>query len=284
VLPQSQRAPLRGSHRGRPIARRVDRAIRNFERLLARLKAQGDGEFSVARLCSLSSQLLTHISSNRGAIIYYGKRYRAGHRVATTLAEPAVELSCRQADGEEGWPSTAFTCSCRSGTAQINGRLRDRLRAPFRQPEPYAPPCSSQTASPASRLTPEKLPVSQGVRHQDRYGSCSQRRIQFSAKLRTRCGQMRPRRAGRRRRSLFRDQQHQPTGNPGSSAPCASARRILRLWRRHRDLGWRRNPEAAAPRHAEADGPHHRLVPHRHEDLADAADRQPRRSIPIRSL
>ncbi len=57
-------------------------------------------------------------------------------------------------------------------------------------------------------------------------GACSQRRSQFSAQLRARRGPMRPRRAGRRWRPLFRDQQHRPTGNPGSSAPCASARRI----------------------------------------------------------
>ena len=47
-------------------------------------------EFSIARLHSLGVQLLTYIRSNRGAIIDYGKRHRAGLRVATTLAESAV--------------------------------------------------------------------------------------------------------------------------------------------------------------------------------------------------
>ncbi|MBV1785482.1 hypothetical protein [Hoeflea sp.] len=58
---------------------RVDRAIRDLERLLA--KVQGSrhvSEFSIARLHSLGVQLLTYIRSNRGAIVDYGKRYRAG--------------------------------------------------------------------------------------------------------------------------------------------------------------------------------------------------------------
>ncbi|WP_027170119.1 hypothetical protein [Mesorhizobium sp. WSM3224] len=70
---------------------RVDRAIRGLEWLLARLKQSPvEDEFSIARLHSLGSQLLTYIRSNSGAIVNYGKRYRAGRRVATTLAESAV--------------------------------------------------------------------------------------------------------------------------------------------------------------------------------------------------
>ena len=65
---------------------RVDRVIRDLEQLLERVKdLQGDGEFSIARLHSLGAQLLTYVRSNRDAIINYGKRYRAGLRVATTL-------------------------------------------------------------------------------------------------------------------------------------------------------------------------------------------------------
>lgn len=70
---------------------RVDRAIRDLKRLLMALKqSQKEGEFSISRLHSLGSLLLTYIRSNRGAIINYGMRYRAGLRVATTLAESAV--------------------------------------------------------------------------------------------------------------------------------------------------------------------------------------------------
>jgi len=70
---------------------RVDRAIRDLEGLLARLSHLSEAdEASITRLHSLGAQLLTYVDSNRGAIINYGKRYRAGLRVASTLAESAV--------------------------------------------------------------------------------------------------------------------------------------------------------------------------------------------------
>jgi hypothetical protein len=66
---------------------RVDRAIRDMDQLLAKLLGSPQlSEFSTARLHSLGGQLLTYIRSNRGAIVDYGKRHRAGLRVATTLA------------------------------------------------------------------------------------------------------------------------------------------------------------------------------------------------------
>lgn len=94
----------------------------------------------------------------------------------------------------------------------------------------------------ASRRSPQR------VRHQHRYGAYPQRRSQFSAQLRARCGPMRPRQAGRRRGSLFRDRQHRPTGNPGSRRSCPSGSRLPRLWRCDGDFGRCRNSEAAAPR------------------------------------
>lgn len=69
---------------------RLGRAMRELERLVAEFKTRREeGSFAVARLDDLGAQLLTYIPSNRGAIINYGKRYRAGLRVAT-LAESAV--------------------------------------------------------------------------------------------------------------------------------------------------------------------------------------------------
>lgn len=45
---------------------RVDRAIRDLERLLGRLKhSQGEGEFSIARLQNLGAQLLTYVRRTR---------------------------------------------------------------------------------------------------------------------------------------------------------------------------------------------------------------------------
>jgi hypothetical protein len=70
---------------------RVDRAIRDLERIIGQLQPlRRENDLCAGRLHDLSSQLLTYIRSNRGAIINYGARYRAGLRVATTLAESAV--------------------------------------------------------------------------------------------------------------------------------------------------------------------------------------------------
>jgi hypothetical protein len=70
---------------------RVDRAIRDLQELLDGLTPVDEiTDLSTSRLRSLGAQLLTYIDSNRSAIINYGKRYRAGLRVASTLAESAV--------------------------------------------------------------------------------------------------------------------------------------------------------------------------------------------------
>jgi hypothetical protein len=70
---------------------RVDRAIRDLQELLDDLLSADEIEnVPTSRLRSLGAQLLTYVVSNRSAIINYGKRYRAGLRVASTLAESAV--------------------------------------------------------------------------------------------------------------------------------------------------------------------------------------------------
>ncbi|MBV7522568.1 hypothetical protein [Ensifer sp. ENS12] len=121
---------------------RIDRAIR-LERLLVCLKqSQREGESSISRLHSLGSQLLTYIRSNRSAIINYGKRYRAGFRVATTLAESAVNslVGKRMVKKQQmRWSHHGAHMLMQVRTAALNGELRDRLRTPFRQPEPNMP-------------------------------------------------------------------------------------------------------------------------------------------------
>ncbi|BCH05408.1 hypothetical protein MesoLj131b_74070 (plasmid) [Mesorhizobium sp. 131-2-5] len=123
---------------------RVDRAITDLEQLLERVKAsQGDSEFSIARLQSLGLQLLTYIRSNRGAIVNYGKRYQAGLRVATTLAESAVNslVGKRMVKKQQmRWSLHGAHMLMQVRTADLNGELRNRLRAPFRQTEPNVPP------------------------------------------------------------------------------------------------------------------------------------------------
>src|SRR5271157_263020 len=79
----SQRHPVGLAH---PIAlARHARKIRQLEPSVRPLHP-----LEQARRLGLGAQLLTDVNSNRGAIINYGKRYRAGLRVASTLAESAV--------------------------------------------------------------------------------------------------------------------------------------------------------------------------------------------------
>ena len=123
---------------------RVDYAIRDMERLLARLKkSQQDNGFSTLWLHSLGVQLLTYMRSNRSGMINYGKRYRSGLRVATTLAESAMNslVSKRMVKKQQMcWSRHGAHMLMQVRTAEVNGELRDRLRAPFRQPEPNLPP------------------------------------------------------------------------------------------------------------------------------------------------
>lgn len=109
---------------------RVDRAIRDLEGLLARLKpSRQEGVFSLIR-------------SNRGAIVNYGQRYRAGLRVATTLPESAVNSlvgKCMVKKQQMRWTLHGAHMLMQVGTAEINGELRDLLRRPSRQPGPKVP-------------------------------------------------------------------------------------------------------------------------------------------------
>ena len=76
-------------------------------------------------------------------MINYGKRYRSGLRVATTLAESAVNslVSKRMVKKQQmRWPRHGAHMLMQVRTAEVNGELRDRVRAPFRQPEPNVPP------------------------------------------------------------------------------------------------------------------------------------------------
>src|SRR5271165_3255600 len=122
---------------------RVDRAIRDLRGLLDDLKpVEGIEGVSISRLHSLGGQLSTYIASNRSAIINYGRRYRVGLRVASTLAESAVNslVGKRMAKSQQmRWSVRGAHMLMQVWTADINGELRDRLRAEFRKPDPPVP-------------------------------------------------------------------------------------------------------------------------------------------------
>lgn len=80
----------------------IDRAIRHLGAALARLKPlQQEGGFSLSRLHSFGSRLLTYIRSNRGAIVNYGQRHRAWASCRQHPRRVSGELVGRQEDGQE---------------------------------------------------------------------------------------------------------------------------------------------------------------------------------------
>ncbi|MDY6949426.1 MAG: hypothetical protein SXG53_27375 [Pseudomonadota bacterium] len=120
-----------------------DRALHALEGV----RYRGFGDVTVisdgtARLHSLRVQLLTYNRSNRGTIVDYGKRHRAGLRVATTLAESAVNslVGKRMVKKQQmRWSLHGANMLMQVRAAEANGELRDRLRTPFRQPEANRP-------------------------------------------------------------------------------------------------------------------------------------------------
>ncbi|MGX9120493.1 hypothetical protein ACWTU6_28125 [Mesorhizobium sp. BHbsci] len=113
----------------------LDRAIRALQGIVTQLvPLQAAGDLSVARLHVLASQLLTYVRSNRGAIVNYGKRYRAGLRVATTLAESAVNslVAKRMVKKQQmRWSQHGTHMLMQVRTAEKNGELRDDFARDF---------------------------------------------------------------------------------------------------------------------------------------------------------
>jgi hypothetical protein len=69
----------------------TDRALDQLETMTNEFaKLRETGNLSAARLLHLVNPLLTYVRSNKSAIINYGARYRSGRRIATALAESAV--------------------------------------------------------------------------------------------------------------------------------------------------------------------------------------------------
>ena len=109
---------------------RINRAIRDLQELLDDLTRDGEIEdLSIARLHSLGAQLLTYVASNRGAIINYGKRHRAGLREGAVNSIVGKRMAKRQ---QMRGSIRGAHMLMQVRTAHVNGELRDRLRAEFR--------------------------------------------------------------------------------------------------------------------------------------------------------
>ena len=107
----------------------VDRAISALDRIVADMVHLGQtGDLSAVRLHSLDKQLLIYIHSNRTD---YGARYRSGRRVATSLAEAAVNslVAKRMVKNQQmRWSQRGAHLMLQVRAAMINGNLRQRFR------------------------------------------------------------------------------------------------------------------------------------------------------------
>ena len=107
------------------------RAPSTYDRIVADMDHLGqNGDLSAARLHSLGQQRLTYIRSNGIAIVNYGARYRSGQRVATSLAESAVNslVAKRMVKNQQmRWSQRGAHLMLQVRAAMTNGNLRERL-------------------------------------------------------------------------------------------------------------------------------------------------------------
>lgn len=109
----------------------VDRAIEHLEEIIAdmsMLREQGD--LDAGRLWQLAQPLLTYIRQNKSAIVDYGARYRSGRRIATALAESAVNsLTARRMVKKQQmrWSKRGAHLMLQVRAAIMNGNLREQL-------------------------------------------------------------------------------------------------------------------------------------------------------------
>jgi hypothetical protein len=108
------------------------------------VKLRESGNLSAARLLPLAQPLLIYVRSNESAIINYGARYRSGRRIATALAESAVNsLVVRRMVIKH---SMQWSKTRPPGGSRAWLRLVDRLA---RSPTAFSTTCAGE--SPGSR-------------------------------------------------------------------------------------------------------------------------------------
>jgi hypothetical protein len=117
----------------------VDRAIQHLERMIADMtRLSGQGDLSARRVWNLAQPLLTYIRSNRHSIVDYGARHRSGRRVATSLAESAVNsLVARRMVKKQQmqWSRRGAHLMLQVRAAVLNGDLHQRLA--YEPPRPH---------------------------------------------------------------------------------------------------------------------------------------------------
>ena len=109
----------------------TNRALGQLEKMtkdFAKLREKGD--LSATRLLHLAQPLLTYVRSNQDAIIDYGARFRSGRRIASALAESAVNsLVARRMVKKQQmqWSKRGAHLLLQVRAAVLNGDLRECL-------------------------------------------------------------------------------------------------------------------------------------------------------------
>jgi hypothetical protein len=109
----------------------VDRAIEHLGEIIADMaKLREQGDLGAGRMWQLAQPLLTYIRQNKSAIVDYGARYRSGRRIATALAESAVNsLTARRMVKKQQmrWSKRGAHLMLQVRAAVMNGNLREQL-------------------------------------------------------------------------------------------------------------------------------------------------------------
>jgi len=109
----------------------TSRPIHQLEEIIddmSMLREQGD--LGTGRIWQLAQPLLTYIRSNKDAIVDYGARYRSGRRIASSLAESAVNsLTARRMVKKQQmrWSKRGARVMLQVRAAVMNGNLREQL-------------------------------------------------------------------------------------------------------------------------------------------------------------
>lgn len=91
---------------------------------------RNQADASAKRLLDLAQPLLTYVRSNRNAIVDYGARYRSGRRIASSLAQSAVDsLVARRMVKKQQmqWSLHGAHRMLQVRAAVLNGDLSERL-------------------------------------------------------------------------------------------------------------------------------------------------------------
>jgi len=96
----------------------------------------------IDRLQRHISELLGYLERNQDMLVHYAARRRQSEPISTAFVESAVnEIVAKRMNKKQQmrWTLHGALMLMQVRTAELNGELRDRLRAPFRQPAPSVP-------------------------------------------------------------------------------------------------------------------------------------------------